>query len=116
MMFVGLGSMVTDLVSQAKVPQDVAGPLGIAKLTGQVAKQGFYQLLEFMALISLNLAIVNILPFPALDGGRIFFVLLETILNRRINPKVEQWAHSIGMILLLILIATITVYDYIRFF
>jgi regulator of sigma E protease len=112
----GLGRMAGDLFQKGEVPQDVAGPLGIAKITGEVVQRGFYQLLQFMALISLNLAVINILPFPALDGGRLLFVILEFILGKRVSPRVEQISHSVGMVVLLLLVAVITFYDFVRFF
>lgn len=115
MMFVGITRMVGDLVSQGVVPNDVAGPIGIAKLTGEVANQGFYQLLQFMALISINLAVVNILPFPALDGGRLVFVLIEGLTGKKPAPKYEGWIHAAGLLLLLALMVVITYFDIQRF-
>jgi len=95
-------------------PVAIAGPVAVAQLTGEVAQAGLSPLLEFAAFLSLNLAIVNILPFPALDGGRILFVLIELVRRKRISPKTEGLVHSIGMVMLLILIAFVTFTDILR--
>ncbi|HEX76414.1 MAG TPA: site-2 protease family protein [Dehalococcoidia bacterium] len=93
----------------------LAGPIGIAQLTGEVAKAGFGPLLEFAAFISINLAIINLFPFPGLDGGRLVFVALEWIRRgKRISPKKEGLVHLIGFISLILLILVISYYDVIR--
>lgn len=115
LMLQGLGDMVVNLF-RGVVPQDVAGPIGIAKLTGEVARTGFFQLLQFTALISFNLALLNLLPIPALDGGRLAFLVAEAIAGRRVLPKLEPWIHGIGLILLLGLMLVISYYDITRFF
>jgi regulator of sigma E protease len=112
----GLGMLVTQLVTKGAVPSDVAGPVGIAQLTGRVVQIGPYAVLSFISLLSLNLAIINILPIPALDGGRLLFIVIEAITRRKVNPVVESYAHTIGMALLLALIALITLHDLIRVF
>jgi regulator of sigma E protease len=95
----------------AATPQ-VTGPVGMAQLTGEVAQSGFSPLIEFAAFISINLGIVNILPLPALDGGRIAFVLLELIRGgRRISPKTEGLVHLVGFFLLITLILVVTYGD-----
>ena len=110
----GLGMLVFQLFARGSVPQGVAGPVGIAELTGQFVAMGPYAVLSFVSLLSLNLAILNILPIPALDGGRLFFILIEGITRRKVNQQVESYAHAIGMAVLLILIALITLHDIIR--
>lgn len=112
----GLGGLVSGLVTKGAVPSDVAGPVGIAQLTGRVVEIGPYAILSFISLLSLNLAIINILPIPALDGGRLFFIIIEAVTRRKVNPKFEGYAHSIGMAVLLLLIALITLHDLIRIF
>ena len=98
----------------ATAPQ-VVGPVGIAQLTGEVAKAGISPLLEFAAFISINLAIINIFPLPALDGGRIVFVLLELVRRgKRVSPKAEGLVHLIGFALLMALILVITYQDIIN--
>ncbi|MFC2047747.1 RIP metalloprotease RseP [Chloroflexota bacterium] len=96
-------------------PAAVAGPVGIAQMTGEVAKAGIGPLLEFAAFLSINLAIINILPLPALDGGRIAFVLVEGIRRgKRISPKKEGLVHLIGFAMLIALFLLITYQDIIR--
>ncbi|MGE5426209.1 MAG: RIP metalloprotease RseP [Bacillota bacterium] len=94
----------------------VAGPVGIATLTGQVASLGFAYLLQFMALLSLNLALINILPFPALDGGRLFFLLIERFIGKPVRQSVEALIHTIGFWLLILLIIFVTYKDIVRLF
>lgn len=90
----------------------VTGPVGIAQISGEVARAGWYTFLQWTALLSLNLAIVNILPLPALDGGRIAFVILEWLRRgKRISPRTEGMVHAIGFMLLLALILAITFQD-----
>ncbi|MDO8503485.1 MAG: RIP metalloprotease RseP [bacterium] len=92
-------------------PEGIAGPVGIFQITGVVARQGILPLLSFVGILSINLAVLNILPFPALDGGRLLFIIVETIFGRRVLPKFERMAHTIGMIVLLILILLVTLSD-----
>jgi regulator of sigma E protease len=93
----------------------VTGPVGIAQLTGEVAKAGISPLLEFAGFISINLAIINILPLPALDGGRMVFVLLEwTRRGKRVSPKTEGLVHLIGFAMLMALIVVVTQQDIMR--
>ncbi|MFH0987802.1 MAG: RIP metalloprotease RseP [Parcubacteria group bacterium] len=87
---------------------DVAGPVGIAVLTGQMARMGFVYLLQFAALLSMNLAIINFLPFPALDGGRFWFLIVEKIRRKPVKQSVEQLVHTIGFMALLALALLIT--------
>ncbi|HLY64113.1 MAG TPA: RIP metalloprotease RseP, partial [Chloroflexota bacterium] len=87
------------------------GPVGIAQVTGQVAVLGPAYLLQFAAFLSLNLAILNLIPFPALDGGRILFVVIEAIRGRRVDPQKEGFVHLIGMAILLLFIAVISYHD-----
>ncbi len=96
-------------------PMAVGGPVAIAQLTGEAAKAGFGTLLEFAAFLSINLAIINIFPLPALDGGRIVFVLMEWIRRgRRVSPKTEGKIHLVGFFLLMVAIAAVTYQDIIR--
>jgi regulator of sigma E protease len=92
----------------------LGGPVKIAKLTGQVADMGFIYLLQFTAFLSLNLAALNILPFPALDGGRILFLFIEKIRGKKNNQKIEQYANAAGFVFLLLLMAVVTINDLIR--
>jgi regulator of sigma E protease len=97
------------------VPINVTGPVGLAQMTGEVVKTGFANLLSFAAVISLNLGILNIFPIPAMDGGRIVFVLLEWVRRgKRVSPKTEGMVHTIGYILLMILFLIIAYKDILR--
>ena len=91
--------------------QSLGGPAKIAQLTGEVADLGFIYLLQFTAFLSLNLAILNILPFPALDGGRVLFLLIEKVRGRKNNQTIEQIANTAGFLLLLLLMVAVTVND-----
>jgi len=96
-------------------PAVVAGPVGIAQITGEVARAGFGPLLEFAAFLSINLAIINILPLPALDGGRIAFVLLEWVRRgKRVSPRVEGMIHMVGFAMLITFLLAVTYQDIIR--
>jgi len=114
LMITTLALLVWKLISFQNVGMDVAGPIGIAQATGQAVKYGFMAVLQLMGLLSLNLAIVNILPIPALDGGRLLFVFLEKILGKKVKPQAERVAHQIGMVFLLGLIILVTINDIVR--
>lgn len=94
-----------------QVPQGVAGPVGIYALTSEAASFGFLAMINFLGILSVNLAILNILPFPALDGGRLLFIGIESVVGKKIVPKVEATIHTIGMIILIILILAVTAQD-----
>jgi regulator of sigma E protease len=96
-------------------PATFLGPVGVAQLTGEIARAGVSPLLEFAAAFSINLGILNLFPLPALDGGRIFFVLLEWIRRgKRVSPKVENLVHFIGFMLLMGLVLFFTYNDIAR--
>jgi len=96
-------------------PLVVAGPVGVAQLTGEVARSGLGPLLEFAAFFSINLAIINFFPLPALDGGRIAFVVLEWLRGgKRVPPRVEGMIHTIGFILLISALLLFTFQDIMR--
>lgn len=110
----GLAHMVSRWVVEGRAPSDVAGPVGIFQLTGGVAQAGVLAVLQFMGVLSINLAVLNLLPLPALDGGRLAFLAVETVTRRRIKPGVEKLIHAAGMIALLGLMAVVTVNDVVR--
>lgn len=113
-MIAGLWGLIVLLIHFKPVGGDVAGPIGIAAVTGTAVKFGWKAVLEFMSILSLNLAVLNVLPIPALDGGRLAFVFLEKILGRKVKPAFEQSTHQIGMIVLFILILLISIHDILR--
>jgi regulator of sigma E protease len=108
---------VSGIVGMIKgsVPVNLTGPVGLAQLTGEIVKTGFANLLSFAAVISLNLGIVNIFPIPAMDGGRIVFVLLEWVRRgKRVSPKTEGMVHTIGFMLLMLVFVIISYHDILR--
>lgn len=94
----------------------MSGPVGVTAAIGQVAKRGIWDLIPMISLITINLGVFNLLPVPALDGGRAFFILVEMIIRRPVPKKAEGMVHAVGLLLLLALIAVITVKDIIGFF
>ncbi|MFC1687286.1 site-2 protease family protein [Patescibacteria group bacterium] len=108
-------NVIKDLFSAREVAIDIAGPVGIAVLTGQVARLGIIYLLQFTALLSLNLAIINLLPIPALDGGRLLFLGIEKIRRKPISRKIEGMFHNVGFIVLMLILVVVTVKDVSRF-
>lgn len=110
----GVGMLISRIFTQGKLPEELAGPVGIFQLTGIVSQQGFLALLHFLGVLSINLGILNILPFPALDGGRLLFVIVEAVFRgraRQIIPKVERITNMVGFVLLIALILAITLQD-----
>ncbi|MDO8443617.1 MAG: RIP metalloprotease RseP [Candidatus Azambacteria bacterium] len=110
----GFGNLFKNLLFQGRIPQELSGPVGIAVLTTQAANLGFIYLLQLVAIVSLNLTILNLLPFPALDGGRLLFLAIEKIKGSKVNPKVENAFHSIGLVLILVLFVLLTYRDILR--
>lgn len=94
----------------------VTGPIGIAGMVGQASDIGLSYLLGFIAMISINLAMLNLVPFPALDGGRVLFVLIEVVIRRRIKPVIANWLNLTGFVLLMALMLFITYKDILRLF
>jgi len=99
------------LIMQKQTSVDFAGPVGIAKVIGEARQYGLSALLEITALLSLNLAVINILPFPALDGGRLVFIIYEWVSGRKPNQNLERYMNMVGIVLLLALSVLITIYD-----
>ncbi len=109
--FGGVVKMIKGLLT-GQVPKDVSGPIGMYEATSAIKKnQGILAVIHFFGIVSVNLAVVNILPFPALDGGRIIFVIYEMITKKRANQKIETTVNNLGMLILLALILLITVGD-----
>ncbi len=90
---------------------DVSGPVGIVSEIGKAAKSGVLYVLNLAALISINLGVVNLFPIPALDGGRILFIIIEKIRRKRLTAEQEGIIHTVGFILLMILMITVTFFD-----
>jgi len=115
----GIGSAVVGLVqgNTTKASSQVSGPVGIVVLLKDGSLLGYKFILLIVAIISLSLAIINILPIPALDGGRLFFTVLpRLVLKRPLKQKTEEWIHGSGMVVLMLLFVLITIVDVRRFF
>ncbi len=112
---------VIDLVASVatggggEIVQNLAGPVGIAALTGEAARLGIVNLLQFTAILSVNLAILNILPFPALDGGRLVFLGIEKLNGKPVNKEIEHATNMVGFMLLILLMIFVTWQDIARF-
>lgn len=101
--------------------QGVSGPVGIYSIVGTIvhipdAKERILQILNLAGLLSISLAFFNLLPIPGLDGGRFFFILVEAVTRKKVNPKIEGWIHAAGMIFLIGLIILVTIKDINQFF
>jgi len=113
---VGYYELFKTLLLKGRLIADVSGPLGIVSVTGQAAAVGFRFLIQFVALISVNLAVLNIIPFPALDGGRALMLIIEKIKGSPVNQKVEAAINSVGFAFLMFLMIYATVHDLGNFF
>ena len=110
-----VGVLFKDIFSSGKITEGVTGPVGIYNITQQATKLGLSFVIQLTAVISLNLAVINFIPFPGLDGGRGLFILLEAIFKRKVvRDQIEQIIHAIGFALLLLLILAITAKDIIK--
>lgn len=112
---VGLYTFIASLFKgESNVFAQVAGPIGIAGMVGEARNIGLSYLLGFVAMISINLAMLNLIPFPALDGGRVLFVGIEAIIRRRIKPVILNWVNGVGFLLLIVLMIVVTFKDILR--
>ncbi|MDO8452233.1 MAG: RIP metalloprotease RseP [bacterium] len=109
----GLRTILTQ-VFQGSLPTDVSGPVGIYRIATEAAKYGIVPLLTLWGILSVNLAILNIAPFPALDGGRLVFIIAEAIFGRRVHAKVEHFLNLMGLGLLILFLIWVTKQDVLR--
>lgn len=109
LIFVSFYQMITGVI-----PADVAGPVGIVAVVGEVMQTGFSNLISLAAIISINLGIINLLPIPALDGSRLLFLSLEGIRGKPIDPQKEGFIHFIGFAMLIMLMIFISFQDIFR--
>ncbi|MBD3330024.1 RIP metalloprotease RseP [Candidatus Peregrinibacteria bacterium] len=109
------GDFLTGFLRTGQVSENIAGPLGIIQLTHVFVHEGLMSLLRFMAILSLSLGVINILPIPALDGGRLLFIFIEWLSGRKVNQQLEAVAHVTGYVLILLLIVLVTYGDIVRF-
>lgn len=100
----------------APVSENVSGPVGIVQITSQAVSLGPISVLQLIGLLSLNLAVLNILPIPALDGGRFAFIIFELVTRKKVNATFEKWVHTVGFVVLIGLIVLITYNDVLKLF
>lgn len=113
--FKGFIHLFGKLFTGVSVASEVSGPVGIVKQVGQASTFGLAYLLSFAGILSINLAILNLVPFPGLDGGRILFVLIESVTRKKVSQKVMGYINGIGILLLLLLMVVITIKDIVHF-
>lgn len=113
---IGMTKLFVSVLTSGSVPEGITGIVGIAQLTHASIQEGFLMYLRLVALLSLSLAVLNILPLPALDGGRLLFVLIEVILRRPPNRRFELTTNAVGFAVLILLIVLITYHDILRIF
>lgn len=107
----GLWSLITGIFANPNIIKNVAGPVGIISLASQATSLGLAYLLQLLALISVNLAVLNLIPFPALDGGRFLVFLIEKIKGRKISTRIQLIINGTGFALLILLMIFVTVND-----
>src|SRR3989344_4440607 len=105
------GGLIRDAFTGNVALENLTGPIGIVGLIGDAAGFGFAYLLSFVAFISVNLAVLNLLPIPALDGGRLFFLFIEAVKGSRLSPKFVNTAHLVGFAVLILFMLAVTYND-----
>ncbi len=111
MVLEGMKKLVVSIFGGKSVAEEVTGPVGIFKITSEASKAGILPVIRLIAILSVNLAIFNVLPLPALDGGRLVFLGIELVRGRRVKDQLEQFVNSAGMIALLGIMVLITIKD-----
>lgn len=114
--FEGLYNLLKGAFKGDNVLNSLSGPVGIATLVGQASDIGYRSVLLLVAFLSLNLAILNILPLPALDGGQLVKVSIESLLRRKLKDSYSLWLNAVGFILLMGLLITVTIHDVFKLF
>ena len=109
--FAAFWALIAQLFQHASLLPGVVGPIGIFGIAQETGKIGLIYLIQLIGIISINLTVVNLLPFPALDGGRFVMVVIEKIKGSPVPEKVEAWVNGIGFALLLVLMVLLTVRD-----
>jgi regulator of sigma E protease len=110
----GFYLILQNLIVSHRMIGEVYGPIGIATLVGDAARMGFLYVVQFTAVLSVIIAVINFLPLPALDGGRVLFLLIEAVRRRPINQKLEALIHNVGFALLMALVVVVTFRDIAR--
>jgi len=115
--FAAIAGFLYQLFTTASVSTDFAGPVGIANIVVDLLNLGWIRILQFMDFISINLGLINLVPFPALDGGRLLFIVIEILRGgKKTSPQIEATAHTIGFLLLMVLIFVVTYRDIVKLF
>jgi len=114
--FFGIFNLFVGILTKFVIQEGVAGPVGMVSITHQVAQVGIIPLLQFAAILSISLGVINLFPFPALDGGRLLFLGAELIIRRRVSPRIEAYVHMVGFALLMLLFVVVTYKDIARLF
>jgi len=112
----GFYEIIKNLIVTGEAGVDIAGPIGIGQLTYQFTQLGLSHLIQFAAILSINLAIINALPIPALDGGRFVFLVIEAIKRSPVSEKMENAFQTAGIVFLILLMVAVTIKDILRFF
>ncbi|MBM3329169.1 MAG: RIP metalloprotease RseP [Calditrichaeota bacterium] len=107
---------VAALLSGTASVRELTGPLGIARMSGESARSGAASFIAFIALISISIAFLNILPVPMLDGGHLLFLVIESVIGREIPEKVKTMMMKVGLAMLLLLVAVVSYHDILRFY
>ena len=107
---------LVDLISGSVSKDDISGPVGIGKMMADTAKTSMSSLWYLLAFLSINLGVMNLLPFPALDGGRLVFLVFELIFRKPVPPKYEGFIHAAGLILLMLVMVFVTYNDIVKIF
>ena len=113
---IGLYNFIFDAFKGKADFSQMTGPVGIVGLVGEASTLGIIYLMSFAAFISINLAVINIIPFPALDGGRLLFVAIEAVRRKAINPKIANTLNGFGFVLLILLMLVVTYKDIVKMF
>lgn len=108
------GALISDIFKGGSMVSQIRGPIGIVGMTGMASQLGFVYVIQFIAILSVNLAVINIMPFPALDGGRLLFLAIEAVKRSPVNEKVMAVANNTGFALLIILMLLVTYKDIVR--
>jgi regulator of sigma E protease len=111
MTFQSLWTLITSIGGGENILSTLSGPIGIAKIVGQTSTYGIAAVLTLVALLSVNLAVFNILPLPALDGGRMVVVVIEAVIRRKVPYKYYAWINVVGFVALMALLLVVTVHD-----
>lgn len=117
LVIISIAGFLYKLFTTASLPTEISGPVGIAKITADVVRMGLIRVMQFIIFLSINLGVINLVPFPGLDGGRLVFVLLEFIRKgKKLSGHIENTINGVGVALLVLLIVVVTYKDIVKLF